>query len=224
WMLNIATPLADALGLEAPTLSIIRTITDLSLSSVSFLDLNVFRDTDPFTMALRETSRQYPLAEDWFSGYLRGTDVDRLYIYRCLGEIHQYRGFYLGAELAPRHDTSYTVCIRVYPPVEIYRRGTVLRPKNGLPALIRSLGITGEAAATHRLLDRYGSQPRVWAFLTERGLDYAKRIIDLILDRHISTAIPERELLLTGDMADFPFTTQAEAALLATEFAAPSRV
>src|SRR5689334_16570602 len=63
WMLNIATPLADALGLEEPTLSIIRTITELSLSSASFLDLNVFRDTDPFTMALREISRQYPVAE-----------------------------------------------------------------------------------------------------------------------------------------------------------------
>lgn len=71
---------------------------------------------------------------------------------------------------------------------------------------------------------RCWSEARVWAFLSEHGLAYAKRIVDLVLDRHASAVVPERELVLTGEMDDFPFATQDEAALLAAEFVAPSQV
>ncbi len=86
------------------------------------------------------------------------------------------------------------------------------------------LGITDGAAARYRLLDRAGSQPRMWEFLAERGLDYDRRIIDLTMDRHITSVIPQREALLTGAMSDFPCATQDDAAFLETEFAAASPV
>jgi hypothetical protein len=227
WFLNVATPLADSFGLEATILSILRTVRELKLASVSFLNLNVSRDSDEFSRTMRAIIRRDSLAGNWYPAVaVGGSDLGNLYVYRCFSKVTQYRGFYLGVELMPRRDATYSAQIRVYPPVRLQRKpgGAPLVADGSLPAFTRTLGISDEVAAQHRLLDRAGSQPRVWAFLSERGLGYVRRIIDLMLDRRATSVIPRRELLLTSDMTEFPFTAQDDAALLEAEFAAPSRV
>ncbi|HLZ69640.1 MAG TPA: hypothetical protein VKV26_06975 [Dehalococcoidia bacterium] len=229
WFLNMATPLADRFGLEATILSILQVLRETDLTSISFLNLTVLRDTDGFPRALRVFARQYPLVEIWYSGgALGGTDLGNVYVYRCYSQVVEHHGFYIGVELMPRRDTSFKLRLKVYPPVRLQRKagGPTLLSESTLRVFTRTVGITDEAAAVvpRRLLDDSGPQPRVWAFLTQRGLDYARRIVDLVLDGHGTAVITEREVVLSSESEDFPFMAQDGAALLEAEFDVGSRV
>lgn len=230
WRFVLASPAADSHGLRAVYATVIAALAPQNgCADLSAVEAMVQRDHDRLPQVLRRISATFSIEERWLTGYaIDGVSLEDMYVYRSCRAVHEYRGYSLTEEIPPRYSTSYRLRFRVYGALTLIRRQGVslLAPRNGEPAFTRTLGITDEAAAIapRRLLDASGSQPRVWAFLTERGLDYAKRIIDLVLDRHVTSVIPERELLLTSEVADFPFAAQDDAALLEAEFASPSRV
>jgi len=230
WLFVLASPASDKFGLQVVYSTVYEELSHLDETDDSApSDIVVQRDRDRFPQLLRGISERFPIAERWLTGYaIDGVSLEDMYVYRSCRSVHEYRGFTLAEEILPLHDLTYRLQLRVYAPMDqLQRRGvTLLASRKNDPSFVRTLGITDEAAAVapRRLLDAAGPQPRVWAFLTQRGLDYAKRIIDLVLDRRIASVIPEREHLLTSEMEDFPFVAQDAGALLDAEFEVHSRV
>jgi len=228
WRFVLATPAADSYGLRAVYATVIHALAPQNgCVDLSAVEAFVQRDRDRLPQLLRRVSATFSIAERWLTGYaIDGVTLEDVYVYRSCRAVHAYRGYTLTEEILPSADPSHRLRFRASGSLEPARRQGVslLASRNGEPAFTRTLAITDEAAGQQRLLDRAGPQPRLWAFLTTRGLTYTKRVIDLVLDRHVTAVIPERELVLTGEMADFPFAAQADAALLEAEFASPSRV
>ncbi len=228
WRFVLATPAADRYGLRAVYATLSQALAPHNgAADLPAVEPFVQRDHDRLPQLLRSVSAMFSITERWLTGYaVGGVSLEDMYVYRSCRAVHEYRGYTVTEEILPRYGTTYRLRYRVYGTLTlIHRQGVrLLAPRNGEAPFVRTLGITDDAATRHRLLDRAGSQPRVWEFLAERGLDYVRRIIDLILDRQITSVIPQRELLLTSEKSDFPFATQDDAALLEAEFAAASRV
>ena len=222
WNLMLSTPIADEYGLDIVFFTVLDVLEKpLPESGIPLLQIIIQRESEQIPRLLRKLAPQSALGNRWLPPTtVEGTYIENVYVYRAFATVRRYRTYFVAEELVPRRDTSYRLRLHAYPPVGARSASPWLVAKDGLPAFSRTLGISDDAAvvAPRRLLDPHGFQPRVWAFLGERGRPYVHRLIDLILDRPLRDVHPDREQTLTTTQPDFAFAALTADQLAASEF------
>lgn len=223
WDLALSSPLTREFGLRPILSAIANALSGIEAQpGLSLLDVTVRRDSESLPLMLREYGRMYAVAgRSLVHTVVAGRYIERAFVYRSFFNIRQYREYYIADELVLRRDTAYGLRMHAYPPVRSSgTSGAALVAQDDLPAFSRTLGITADAAAPRRLLDTHGYQPRVWAYLSERGQAYMRRLIDLILDRRLRQVGADHEQLLSAEAGDFAFAELSDDQLAASEFGA----